>query len=82
MEWQKNASHLHTFIPSLGSSPPGMTLHKSSWIRLNLPLYWRWTVPLNNAQMELGALGVLQMRSRGANGRSHTHTSFLPLYHH
>jgi len=28
--------------------------------------------------MELGALGEQQMRSRGANGRSH---SFLPLYH-
>jgi len=34
--------------------------------------YWRWTVPLNNAQMELGALGKLQLRSRGANGRPHT----------
>jgi len=32
--------------------------------------YWRWTVPLNNAQMGLVALGDLQ--SRGANGRPHT----------
>jgi len=39
------------------------------------PTYWRWTIPLSNAQMGLGALGKLQMRSRGANGRSHT--SFL-----
>jgi len=30
--------------------------------------------------MELGALGELQMRNRGANGRSHTITSCL-LYH-
>jgi len=33
------------------------------------------TVPLNNAQMGLGAMGELQMRSRRANSRSHT--SFL-----
>jgi len=32
-------------------------------------------VPLNNAKMGLGALGEPQMRSRGANGWSHT--SFL-----
>jgi len=25
------------------------------------PAYWRWTVPLNNAQMGLGVLGELQM---------------------
>jgi len=38
-------------------------------------MYWRWTVPLNNAQIGLGAFGELQMRSREANGESHT--SFL-----
>jgi len=35
MEWQKNTSRLHTFIPSAGPSPPGMTLPTPSWIRLN-----------------------------------------------
>jgi len=39
------------------------------------PTYWRWTVLLNNAQMELGALDELQMWSRRKNGRPHT--SFL-----
>jgi len=34
---------------------------------------------LNSAQMELGALGELQLQSRVANGRSHA--SFLSLYH-
>jgi len=43
-------------------------------------MYWRWTVPLNNAQMGLGAFGELQMRSRGANGRSHPIAS-CHLYH-
>jgi len=38
------------------------------------------TVPLNNAQMGLGALGEMQMRSRGANGRLHTIVS-CSLYH-
>jgi len=38
-------------------------------------VYWRWNFSLNNAQMGLGALDELQLRSRGANGRSHT--SFL-----
>jgi len=43
------------------------------------PTYWRWTVPLNNAQMGLGALGELQLRSRGANGWPHTRfLSFVP----
>jgi len=31
----KNTSSLHTFIPSPGHSPPGMTLPRSSWVRLN-----------------------------------------------
>jgi len=36
MEWQKNTSHLHIFIPSLGPSPLGMTLlHGPSWVILN-----------------------------------------------
>jgi len=35
MEWQKNTSLLHTFIPFAGSSPPGMTLLRYSWVRLN-----------------------------------------------
>jgi len=34
-EWQKNTSRLHRFIPYPGLSPPGMTLHRPSWIRLN-----------------------------------------------
>jgi len=80
IEWQKNIFRLHTFIPSPGPSPPEMTLLRPSWVRLN-HLHtgvWCWTVPLNNIQMGLGdALGKLQMRSRGANGRSHT--SFLSL---
>jgi len=71
IEWQKNTSHLHTFIPSPGPSPPGMTLPRSSWVRLNRLR----TVPLNNAQMGLGALSKLQIQSRGASGQSHT--SFL-----
>jgi len=32
---QKNTSRLHTFIPSPGPSPPGMTLHRPYWVRLN-----------------------------------------------
>jgi len=71
-EWQKNTFRLHTFIPSPGPSPPGMTLHRPSWDRLNRLRTGVGTVPLNNAQTGLGALGELQMRSRGANGRSHT----------
>jgi len=35
MEWQKNTSLFHTFIPSPGPSPPGMTLHRPSRVRLN-----------------------------------------------
>jgi len=41
-----------------------------------------WIVPLNNAQMGLGAVGELQLWSRGAKGRPHT--SFLypiPSWH-
>jgi len=38
-------------------------------------LTYCFTVPLNNAHMGLGALGELQLRSRGTNSRSHT--SFL-----
>jgi len=34
-EWQKNTPRLHTFIPSPGPSPPGMTLPSPSWVRLN-----------------------------------------------
>jgi len=71
-EWQKNTSCLHTFIPSPGPSPPEMALPRPSWVKTIPPTYWCWTVPLNNAQMWLGALGELQMQSRGANGRSHT----------
>jgi len=37
--------------------------------------FWRWTVPLNNAQMGIGAFGELQLLSREANGR--LYTSFL-----
>jgi len=32
MEWQKNTLCLHTFIPSTGPSPPGMTLPRPSWV--------------------------------------------------
>jgi len=35
MEWQKNTSLLHKFIPFPGSSPPETTLHRTSWVRLN-----------------------------------------------
>jgi len=34
-EWQKNASLLHTFIPSPGLLPLGITLPRPSWVRLN-----------------------------------------------
>jgi len=63
--------HLFHLLPS----PLGMTLPRPSWIKLNRLRTGVGTVPLNNAQMGLGALRKLQLRSRGANGRSHT--SFL-----
>jgi len=53
----KNTSRLHTFIPSPGPSPPEITLPRPSMGQTKPPTYWRWTVPLNNAQMGLGALG-------------------------
>jgi len=43
--------------------------------RTEQPTCWRWTVLLGSAQLGLGALGELQLRSRRANGRPHT--SFL-----
>jgi len=77
MEWQKNISRLHIFIPSPGPSLPGMTLPRPFWVRLKR---LRTGVRLFRSTMqELGALGKLQMRSRGANGRSHN--SSCPLYH-
>jgi len=41
---------------------------------------WHWTVLLNNAQMGLGALGKLQLRSRGGNDLSHI-LAFCSTYH-
>jgi len=34
-KWQKNTYRLHTFIPTAGPSPSGMTLPRPSWVRLN-----------------------------------------------
>jgi len=50
-------------------------------VERNSRTYLRWTVPLNNTQMGLGALGELQMRSRESNNRSHTTVASCPLYH-
>jgi len=63
MEWQKNTFRLHAFIPFAGSSPPGMTLLVLS-VQTKQPTYWRWIVPVNNAQMGLGALDKLQLRNK------------------
>jgi len=35
MEWQKNISRLHTFIPFPGSSPPEIILPRPACVRLN-----------------------------------------------
>jgi len=56
----------------LASTPSFLLLdpHHREWTYLDLPelikplTNWRWTVPLNNAQMRLGALGELQLRRR------------------
>jgi len=67
MEWQKYTSCIHTFIPSPGPLLLGITLPRADLPgQTKSPTYWRWTVPLNNAQMGLGALSELQ--STGANG--------------
>jgi len=42
--------------------------------------YWRWTVPLNNAQMGLGALN--EYSRCGAEEQTADHIlDFCPLYH-
>jgi len=38
-EWQKNTSRFHTFIPSPGPLPPGMTQPRPSWVKLNRALF-------------------------------------------
>jgi len=35
MEWQKNIFRLHTFFSTSGSSLPGITLPRPSWVKLN-----------------------------------------------
>ena len=34
-EWAGNPTRLHIFIPYTGTYPPGMTLPKRAWVRLN-----------------------------------------------
>jgi len=72
-----HTSRLYIFIPSPDPSPPGMTLPTVDLLGLGQTrplsfMYCRWTILLNNAPTVLDALGELQLRSREANGRSHT----------
>jgi len=55
-----------------------MTLPRPSWVRLNR-LYV--LALLNNAQIVIGFLGELLLRSRGGNGRPHTTVASCSLYH-
>ena len=34
-EWLQNTIRLRTFIPDIGIRPPGMTLQRTAWVRLN-----------------------------------------------
>jgi len=36
-EWSDNTTRLHTFIPDTCTHPPGMTLPRTAWVRLNRP---------------------------------------------
>jgi len=69
MEWQKNTSRLHTFIQSPGPSPPGMTLPRPSWIRLNR--LHTGVELLRSTMHKWGLVPTLNCRC-SANGRSHT----------
>ena len=35
MEWFRNSTRLRTFIQDIGTHPPGMTLPRTVWVRLN-----------------------------------------------
>jgi len=78
-EWQKNTFHLHTFIPSTGPSPLGMTLHRPSWVRLNhLPT----GVGLFRSTMHNWGLVPSVNYRCGAEEQTADHIlAFCPLYH-
>ena len=35
MEWQENSSRLHGYISEVSTSPPGVRLPRSAWVKLN-----------------------------------------------
>ena len=34
-EWLESTTRLRTFIPNIGTNPPGMALSRTAWVRLN-----------------------------------------------
>jgi len=79
MEWQKNTSRLYAFIPSLGPSPPGMTLHRPSWVRLN---HLRTGVGLFRSTMhKWGLVPSAYCRCRAKEQTADHILAYCPLYH-
>ena len=54
VEWTYCPTRLHAFIPDTGTYPPGMTLPRTAWVRLNLPPHRHRTFPLLLVQMGYG----------------------------
>jgi len=79
-EWQKNIYRLHTFIPSPGPSLPGMTLLRTSWVRLNR---LRTVVELFRSTMHNRDLVSLANCRCGPEEQTADHIlASCPLYHH
>jgi len=74
MEWQKNTSHFHTFIPPPGPSPPIMTLPRPFWVRLNR---LRTVVGLFCSTMYNGARCLRQTAVSEHRSKRRLHTSLL-----
>jgi len=80
-EWQKNAPCLYTFIPSNGPSPPGMTLSRPSWVRLN-PKCEHTGVGLFHSNIDKWGLVLLANCSCRSAEQTTVHTlDSCPLYY-
>jgi len=70
------------FVRFPGPSLPGVALPGPSLVFLGQTessMYWRWIVPLSDAQMGLGALG--KCRCRAEEQTADHIPAFCPLYH-
>jgi len=53
-EWLDNLTRLRIFIPDTGTHPPGMTLPRTAWVRLNRFRLHQWSMA-SSASCECGA---------------------------